>query len=357
MVADYDVETRTTVTGFLAGRGYEVRPAADADTARALLRSSRVDVLISDLGLRGGGLELLSLARESGGTRSIAMASGATVTDREAALRLGAVRVLAKPLSLLELEEAVGAAHDGGEGFHGWMHRMSLVEVLQMYHQTAQSLVLRVGGEISGAIALLHGELVHAECGAATGLSALVQLLAARSGRLDTAALGEAPRTIDGPFEYLLLDSLRLLDESRHAPRAAAPAAPGASDGDFAAYDAERELLSRWLGEHAPGAALWRIDPTVPSLERIDAPGAHPESEIGGTLGSIGWAYELAQAADPTWTRVELANGATAVALVRGGPFVLAFARIAAGEAMLRQFHLEAARLGSWVARYAEEAR
>ena len=336
-------------------------PAEDLDAARALLRSAPVDVLISDLALRGGGLKLLSLARESGPTRAIAIAADATVHDREAALRLGAVRVLAKPLSLIELAEAVGTAHDRGESFHGWMHRLSLVDVLQMYHQTAQSLVLHVAGDVTGTISMRHGEFVHAECRGAVGTAALVQLLSARSGRLDTSALTGTERTIEAAFDHVLLDGLRALDESRRGPReATTPTMPTMLDDWFdesTAQDAERELLIQWLADHAPGAALWRIDAATPSLERIDTPGSHPEQEIGGTLGSIGWAYELAEATDLTWTRVELVNDAIAVALLRAGPLTLAFARIVTGDAMLRQFHLEAARLASWVARYREGGR
>jgi CheY-like chemotaxis protein len=358
VVADYDAELRSSVTGFLAGRGYEVCPAEDVDAARTLLRTVKVDVLISDLALRGGGLELLSFARESGPTRAIAIAAAATVHDREAALRLGAVRVLAKPLSLIELAEAVGVAHDWGEGFHGWMHRLSLVDVLQMYHQTAQSLLLHVAGGVAGTIAMRHGELVHAECPGAVGTAALVQLLSARSGRLDTSPLIDTERTIEATFDHVILDGLRALDESRRGPyESTMPTMLDDWFDESTAQDAERELLVQWLAEHAPGAALWRVDPAAPSLDRIDTPGSHPEQEIGGTLGSIGWAYDLAEAGDPTWTRVELVNGPIAVALVRAGPLTLAFARIVTGDAMLRQFHLEAARLASWVARYREGGR
>jgi CheY-like chemotaxis protein len=353
VVADADAEIRETVSGFMSARGYRVEPAADVDAATELLTARKVAVLISDLAMRGdGGSDLLSLARAwAPTTRTIAIAADLTTRERDAALRLGAVRVLAKPLSLLELADAIGLAHDCASGFHGWMHRLSLVDVLQMYHHAGQSLVVCVSGDVEGMIALHHGELIHAECSGCVGMPALIELLAAQHGRLETSALAQLTRTISGPFDHVLLDGLRSVDEAHSGVHGAAAQAgvEGWFDQLTEPDPIDRQALVRWLGEHAPGAGVWRVDPKTATVERLDGLGGHPETELACTTGSLGWAYELAELADPTWSRVELTSGAIAIALIRVPGLVLAFARLVTGEAVHRRFQVESAQLVRWL--------
>jgi CheY-like chemotaxis protein len=354
VVADPDSELRDTVSGYMSARGYRVEPAAGVDEATDLLQSQHVDVLISDLAMRGhGGTDLLTVARISApATRMIAMATDPTPRERDAALRLGALRVLAKPLSLLELADAINVASEVADGFYGWLHRMSLIDVLQMYHHAGESLVLNVTGEVEGAIALHRGQLVHAETAAAAGIAALVELLHATRGRLETTALTHTTQTIGGPFDHVLLDALRTMDEARGDFRAIT--APAALDGwldELTERDPlDRGALVAWLGEHAPGAGVWRLDLAAAELRRLDVLGEHPEIEMAGTPGSIGWAYELAELADPTWSRVELTCGSTAIALVRVPGIVLAFARLITGDAVHRRFQMESTQLVRWLA-------
>lgn len=359
VIADRDAETRETVRGFMSARGYRVEPASDVDAAADLLRSRKIDVLITELALRGtDGTDLLSLARASApATRRIAIAADATVRERDAALRLGVVRVLAKPLSLLELADAIGLAHDCADGLHGWMHRLSLIDVLQMYHHAGQSLVIRVRGDVEGAIALRHGELIHAECHGRVGMPALIELLTVQRGQLETAALDHASRTITGPFGHVLLDGLRSLDEGRHPVDLAVAVAADDWLDDHAVRGApDHEALQRWLCEHAPGAGAWRIDPVAATIERIDPPGPHAERELAGPPGSLGWAYELAELADPAWTRAELLAGGCAIAVFRVSGVVIAFARVIAGDATPRRFQVESARLMRWLTEHVRSA-
>lgn len=355
VVADRDAEIREAVAGFMSARGYEVEAAADAETAADLLLGRKIDVLISDLALRASnGVDLLTLARTTAPTtRSIAIASNASARERDAALKLGVVRVLAKPLSLLELADAVGLAHDCAEGFHGALHRMSLIDVLQMYHHAAQSIALHVRGEVEGTIAIRHGELIHAECHGLIGMPALILLLGAQRGQLESALLEQSTRSITGPFDHVLLDGLRSIDEVRNpapGPALAAVSFDSWLDEMTEPRDPlDRDALGAWLADHAPGAGVWRIDPSAPSIERLDVLGAHPESELAGTPGSLGWAYELAELTDPQWTRIELTSGSTAIALLRVPGIVLAFARLVTGDAVKRRFHIESAQLVRWL--------
>ncbi|MBC7978882.1 MAG: hypothetical protein H7138_28185, partial [Myxococcales bacterium] len=67
--------------------------------------------------------------------------------------------------------------------------------------------------------------------------------------------------------------------------------------------------------------------------------------------------YGLAELADPSWTRVELTSGATAIALLRGPGVTLAFARLVTGDAVKRRFHIESAQLVRWLGEHVERAR
>jgi hypothetical protein len=225
---------------------------------------------------------------------------------------------------------------------------MSLLDVLQMYHHAGQSLVLRVSGDIEGAVWFQLGELIHAECEGRTGAAALATLLTAERGRIEAAALGPTTRTITAPFDHVLLDGLRAIDE-RSAP-ARASVAPAEVDtwlDDSSEYEAlDREAIAGWLADHAPGAGLWRIDPSAPAIERLHGDRDPPDGELAGALA---WAYELAELTDPGWTRVELISGTSALALVRVPGIVLALVRPATDEAAQRRFHLESAQLGRWL--------
>jgi CheY-like chemotaxis protein len=343
VVADGDVEIRDAVSGFVSARGYRVEPAADAEAATRLLLTNTVDVLVSDLAMRSAdGVGLLAFARASAPmTRSIALAANMTPFDRDAALRLGAIRALAKPLSGLELADAIDLARDCADGFHGWLHRMSLLDVLQMYHHAGQSLVLRVGGDVEGAVWFQLGELIHAECAGRSGAAALATLLTAQRGRLEASALVPTPRTITAPFDHVLLDGLRAIDERRAS---VAPVVDTWLDESSEYEVLDREALARWLAEHAPGAGLWRIDPSAPAIERL-----HGDSDPPEFASALAWAYELAELTDPTWTRVELISGPSAIALVRAPWVVLALVRLVTDDAIQRRFHLESAQLARWL--------
>jgi hypothetical protein len=181
-------------------------------------------------------------------------------------------------------------------------------------------------------------------------MPALVELLTAQRGQLETAALDHASRTITGPFDHVLLEGLHSLDEVRRpAGPAAAIVADHELDAGTARDAADREALQRWLGEHAPGAGAWRLDPVAVTIERIDPLGPHPECELAEPPGSLGWVYQLAELADPAWTRAELLAGGCAIAVFRVSGVVIAFARLVASDAMLRRFQVESARLMRWL--------
>lgn len=101
---------------------------------------------------------------------------------------------------------------DSEVGFSGHVHGISLVDLLQIFHYSRRSLCLHV--EPNAKIHVREGEVVHATSGRMEGDVALSNLLARSGGRLRTAEAEEAPTTIHRPFNFLILDALRDLDEA-----------------------------------------------------------------------------------------------------------------------------------------------
>jgi CheY-like chemotaxis protein len=109
VVDDHD-DTRELIGVALSQYGADVRLAASVAEARAALEESRVDVVVSDLGLPGeDGYDLLrSLQAEpGGGPPAIALSAHAGAADREQALAAGFILHLAKPVDPQDLMEAV----------------------------------------------------------------------------------------------------------------------------------------------------------------------------------------------------------------------------------------------------------
>jgi len=97
-------------------------------------------------------------------------------------------------------------------GFSGFVHGVALVDLLQIFHYSRRSLTLFV--EPSGVIHVQEGEIIHARAGEVEGEAAIGCLLERTGGKIRTAAAQTVLGTINRPFNYLLLDALRDLDET-----------------------------------------------------------------------------------------------------------------------------------------------
>jgi hypothetical protein len=121
--------------------------------------------------------------------------------------------VLCKPFDTTEMIQAVEQAAEAASGLTGHVHGLSIVDTLQMFHHSRRSLTLRVLDVVSGSVSMKGGELIDARYGDRVGEAALGEILALRRGSLQTTSLEDVVPTIDRPFQPLLLDLLRRLDE------------------------------------------------------------------------------------------------------------------------------------------------
>jgi CheY-like chemotaxis protein len=261
LVVEDDATFRSTLARDLGSRGHSVTVASGVDDAVAELASGRFEVLLTDLRLGGrDGIDLLKRARTvAPATRSILMSGFASARDYQRAIELGAVRVLCKPFSSAELNQAIEHARDCSQGYSGNIHGLSLIDVLQLYQFGRRSIAIRMVGGAGGEILLREGAFVHAERGELTGERALIALLATPSGVLRSETLPPSyTTTIERPAQAVLLDCLRQLDETGAELAAHAPGDDEASyqKGDSSMGkmdDACREVVTKTDGAVACG--------------------------------------------------------------------------------------------------------
>jgi CheY-like chemotaxis protein len=217
LVVEDDEQLRSAVTRDLSHRGFDVTAVVSVDDALSQLHRRGYDVLLTDLrmGERDGIDLLVELADLAPGTRPILMSAYASARDHQRAIELGAVQVLCKPFTSLELTHAIKQAIECESGFRGSLHGLSLIDVLQMFHFNRRSLCVTVGGRHGGAIHVKGGEIVHAEQEGVTGEGALRRMLGMNSGSIRTGPLEGEQRSIERSFQELVLDVLRELDEDK----------------------------------------------------------------------------------------------------------------------------------------------
>jgi DNA-binding response OmpR family regulator len=222
LVVEDDTTLAAAIARDLRLQAHEVELAHDLAAAERVLSRGGIDVLLTDLSMHGGdGLELLRRSRAlPAAPPAILMSGVASARDYQAAVDLGATRVLTKPFSSADLGRAVRQALECGQGYHGTIHGLALVDVLQAFHLCRRSVSIRVRGKREGVVHLCEGEIVHAVAGERAGEAALGWLIEQSGGMLATEGLDIDPseHTIEAPFDHLLLEAVRTLDEQARGP-------------------------------------------------------------------------------------------------------------------------------------------
>jgi DNA-binding response OmpR family regulator len=220
LLVEDDPVLRSALARDLARAFRSVDAVESAEEAIVSCNSCRYDVVVADkqLGVMNG-IELLEQLRsQQPSLQSILISGCATATDYDAALRAGAARVLVKPIPITDLCDAVLDAAERRAGFRSDLHGISLIDVLQLFHHARRSVSLKVG---DGQIHIQAGEVTHAQLEGHTGEDAFQRILSLERGEIHSAALTSARVTIQRPFQAVLLDALRRLDEGSSADEAA----------------------------------------------------------------------------------------------------------------------------------------
>lgn|GEM_PF-1970777 len=215
LLVDDDNEFRSSIKRDLQRQGFDVFVADSVSLAlQQLEQVDGVDVVLTDLCMPGeGGLELLrAVARRWPDTSMLLMSAFASARDYQTAMDLGSAQVLNKPFSRADLRSALSRALECRRGFHGTIHGLSLVDILQMFHVARRSACVTLGPD--RRIYLSAGEIVHAVAESREGVCALAALLDRDVGHLHTSPLPvRVDATITTPFDRLLLELLQARDE------------------------------------------------------------------------------------------------------------------------------------------------
>ena len=258
LFVDDDAEFLTSIRDFfgaLSQGTWEMHLAQNHAQAFAALQKQKMDLIVVDIGMPVvDGVQFLRLLnRTHPGQQVVMLTALATEDRRKECLEMGALLFLEKPTAPGGYESIYAAldalaASSAGEGFRGVMRRLGLQEVLQMECLGTKSSILEIfTTKARGRIYIKDGVILHAEKGNTQGEVALYSLLALRGGEFNLRPFEEPPqRTIEGQWEFLLMEAARLTDEAGPAveespasveippaPEFEPPPIPPASDTEY----------------------------------------------------------------------------------------------------------------------------
>lgn len=308
----------------------------EADSVAAAVARGReggLAAVLLDLGLPdGSGIDVLTKLRAQWVELPTVVLSGAlSPSAYKAAFEMGVTEVLEKGCSTDDIVSALRYAIEAGASVRGSIHGLTLVDMLQMFHFARRSLSVEVYGAGGGRIDLRQGEIVHVEAGELRGADALQYLLGHQQAHVRTSLLEEeGPNTVDAPFEALLLDCLRLVDEGSMDAQIpslfpAAPSFPPPVPAAEADVDpALLEAIEGTVGRLCSGAQvlLARRDGELCWLYSED-PSAHPHPL---------WlaAVDVVRERFPKWRWVVRVSAGLAVGMIHlgGGDVVTVYSRL-----------------------------
>lgn len=229
------LDTAREIFAALSAGKWDIRTAQNHAQALAEIQSQKPDIVVADIGMPVvDGVQFLRLLNRAHPGQQVVILTGLAAEEkRRECLDLGALLVLEKPTqaggfqSIFAALDALVTA-PAADGFRGMMRRVGLQDVLQMECLGAKSSILEIfTGRVRGRIYIHEGAIVHAESGTVQGEVALYSLLALRGGEFNLKPYAEPPRrTIEGQWEFLLMEAARLQDEAGLQPASEEPVAP-----------------------------------------------------------------------------------------------------------------------------------
>jgi CheY-like chemotaxis protein len=246
---------------------WHIECATAADHALEILKARPFDLIVVDVNMPvlDGVQFLRMLSRRHPDLKKAALTGFATEERRSACLASGAELFIEKPRSpeglrsiFVMLDELV--TWKPHAGFQGMLRRVGLQDVIQMECLGRNSSVLEIQDrQLHGQIYIEDGRIIHAAAGETTGEAAFHKLMSLEGGAFQLHPFEAPPaRTIEGQWEFLLMEASRLRDENAAQIPAPAPVAEPAPPqvlstpspvSDFPARVAETLICS---GQGAP---------------------------------------------------------------------------------------------------------
>lgn len=212
-----------------------ITTASSADQALEILKTGQFDLIVVDVNMPVlDGIQFLRiLDRRFPDLKKAAITGHASDEKRSACLANGAELFIEKPRSaeglksiFVMLEELVTWKQQAG--FQGMLRQVGLQDVIQMECLGRNSSILEINNrQLTGRIYIEDGRIVHAVAGELKGEPAFQKLLALAGGSFQLQHF-EPPteRSIEGQWEFLLMEAARVRDETAGEKPAAGPDAP-----------------------------------------------------------------------------------------------------------------------------------
>jgi CheY-like chemotaxis protein len=213
----------------LSQGSWQIHRAASADAALNFLKDRPADLVVVDINMSVlDGVQFLRiLHRRHPDLKKVTLTGFATEEKRNECLANGAELFIEKPRAaegyrsiFVMLDELLNWAPK--DGFQGMLRKVGLSDVIQMECLGRNSSVLEISNrQMRGRIYIEDGSIIHATVGELVGEKAFQKILCITGGSFQLLPF-EAPaqRTVEGPWEFLLMEAARVRDESASLPAA-----------------------------------------------------------------------------------------------------------------------------------------
>lgn len=218
------LETIGEMFEVLSDKSWEIHKAAAADQALVILQQHQIEMAVLDINMPMlDGVQLLSvIQRRHPDVKKVVLTAHASDSHRANCLANGAELFLEKPVTPDGIVSVFNLLNDlfvwsQREGFSGTLRQVGLTDVIQIECLRRSSCILEVHNpETFGSIYIELGAIVHATAAKLTGDAALYRLLSMGNGEFRLQPFKSPPaRTIEGSWEYLLMEAARMSDEAK----------------------------------------------------------------------------------------------------------------------------------------------
>lgn len=204
---------------------WQIFLAQNAGKALIILQEQAIDLAVVDVQMPVvDGIQFLALINRKYPTvQKVTLSAYGDDASRAACISHGAELFLEKPRDPADLEIIFATLRELARhkpvvsGFRGVLRQASLQDVIQMECLNRNSSILEVNaGKWQGQIFIKDGSIIHAEAADRNGEAALNKILCLTGGEFSLRPFTEPPRqTIDGPWEFLVMEAARHQDENK----------------------------------------------------------------------------------------------------------------------------------------------
>jgi DNA-binding NarL/FixJ family response regulator len=271
LVVEADLEVALTLHRglYAVAEDFDVLLAGSADVARAIMRDLSVDVLVTDTGLPGmSGVDLACWAAVESPETLLVVMTAEPVSDLQDRMRgLGCLRLLQKPCEVREVVRIVDETLSSRNRLSGSFAALSAADLIQMLCLARRTLSVRISANgMTGGLAIVDGQLVHATWGNLVGERAMREIIAVEDGVFRTAPiLSRVEPTIERDWQHVLMDAVRALDELAHGTYRSSGALPAIRMDDVPLEGMLPRSANRRLSPSPENIGEARFVPRAPS--------------------------------------------------------------------------------------------